>query len=254
MVAVPETAGVHWKTCSGESPELVAQLPACWLGPLVTPLKVPPCAGMTVGLLQSPARRLESWPSQTATPSRMQRPSMLFRQARVRPPAVTHAAISSRHAFRHCLDRDAASAEVATSSAASSVSNSAYSRVVGCFRIPQLPRASSSRAPERCAPAEYVPACVRGPPASKTGISERRGLCSLGSVRRELRSLMPERWWKGQTFPRKSGHLARARAHAAAGDVQRPSREGWGRAARIHQRVKRRGRLPAPATPAGGSV
>src|SRR5436309_14938687 len=55
MVAVPETAGVHWKTRSGESPEL-PQLPASRLDPLVVPLKVPPCAGMTVGLLQSPGR------------------------------------------------------------------------------------------------------------------------------------------------------------------------------------------------------
>src|SRR5213594_3919416 len=53
MVAVPETAGVHWKTCSGEVPEL-PQLPASRLDPLVVPLKVPPCAGMTLGLLQSP--------------------------------------------------------------------------------------------------------------------------------------------------------------------------------------------------------
>src|SRR5438477_193086 len=51
MVAVPETAGVHWKTRSGEVPEL-PQLPASVLLPLVVPLKVPPCAGMTVGLLQ----------------------------------------------------------------------------------------------------------------------------------------------------------------------------------------------------------
>src|SRR2546430_11453956 len=51
MVAVPETAGVHWKTRSGEVPEL-PQLPASVLVPLVVPLKVPPCAGMTVGVLQ----------------------------------------------------------------------------------------------------------------------------------------------------------------------------------------------------------
>src|SRR5947208_16405460 len=53
MVAVPETAGVHWKTCSGELPEL-PQLPACELVPLVVPPKVPPWAGITVGLLQVP--------------------------------------------------------------------------------------------------------------------------------------------------------------------------------------------------------
>src|SRR5437762_10287268 len=53
MVAVPETVGVHWKTCSGDSPER-PQLPASALVPLVVPLKVPPGAGMTVGLLQAP--------------------------------------------------------------------------------------------------------------------------------------------------------------------------------------------------------
>src|SRR5437762_10512209 len=53
MVAVPETAGVHWKTSSGELPEL-PQLPACELVPLVVPPKVPPWAGITVGLLQVP--------------------------------------------------------------------------------------------------------------------------------------------------------------------------------------------------------
>src|SRR6266705_6524566 len=53
MVAVPETVGVHWKTRSGELPEL-PQLPDCELVPLVVPPKVPPWAGITVGLLQVP--------------------------------------------------------------------------------------------------------------------------------------------------------------------------------------------------------
>src|SRR5438552_749557 len=53
MVAVPETAGVHWKTSSGDVPEF-PQLPACVLVPLVVPPKVPPWAGITVGLLQAP--------------------------------------------------------------------------------------------------------------------------------------------------------------------------------------------------------
>ena len=53
IVAVPETDGVHWRTRSGAFPEL-PQLPACALAPLVVPLKVPPCAGMTVGLVQPP--------------------------------------------------------------------------------------------------------------------------------------------------------------------------------------------------------
>src|SRR5207249_4845628 len=53
IVAVPETTGVHWKTRSGELAEL-PQLPANMLVPLVVPLNVPPCAAMTVGLLQPP--------------------------------------------------------------------------------------------------------------------------------------------------------------------------------------------------------
>ncbi len=53
IVAVPETAGVHWKTRSGEVPEL-PQLPVSELVPLVVPLKVPPWDGMIVGLLQAP--------------------------------------------------------------------------------------------------------------------------------------------------------------------------------------------------------
>jgi len=53
MVAVPETEGVHWKTSSGDVPEF-PQLPACVLVPLVVPPKVPPWAGITVGLLQAP--------------------------------------------------------------------------------------------------------------------------------------------------------------------------------------------------------
>src|SRR5438094_6823147 len=108
MVAVPETVGVHWKTRSGDSPER-PQLPASALAPLVVPLKVPPCAGMTVGLLQSPASAAENcpaWPWQTATPSCLQRPSTLFRQAWGWSPEATHAAMSSRQAFRLLLESD----------------------------------------------------------------------------------------------------------------------------------------------------
>ena len=52
-VAVPETVGVHWNTFSGE-PLVTPQPPASVLVPLVAPVKVPPCDGMTVGLLQLP--------------------------------------------------------------------------------------------------------------------------------------------------------------------------------------------------------
>ena len=62
MIAAPETVGVHWKTRSGEVPEL-PQLPASELAPLVVPLKVPPCAGITVGLLQAPASALGDCPA-----------------------------------------------------------------------------------------------------------------------------------------------------------------------------------------------
>src|SRR2546428_8002715 len=57
MVAVPEAVGVHWKTRSGALAEL-PQLPAWVLVPVVVPLKVPPCAGMTVGVLQPAAGRV----------------------------------------------------------------------------------------------------------------------------------------------------------------------------------------------------
>jgi hypothetical protein len=53
MLAVPEADGVHWKTCSGEVPVL-PQLAVRVLLPLVVPPKVPPCAGMIIGLLQAP--------------------------------------------------------------------------------------------------------------------------------------------------------------------------------------------------------
>jgi hypothetical protein len=49
IVAVPEVAGVHSKTRSGELPEM-AQVPARVLGPLVVPVRTPPLAGMTLAL------------------------------------------------------------------------------------------------------------------------------------------------------------------------------------------------------------
>src|SRR5438132_6398383 len=147
MVAVPETAGVHWKTCSGAPPEL-PQLPASTLVPLVVPPKVPPWAGRTVGLLQLPASagaRASPW--QAATPSRLQRPSTLLRHARGWPPAPTHAATSSPHASRHCRATEAAPAASARYSAASSVSSDVNPRVFGRGLIVQPPRASPSRGP-----------------------------------------------------------------------------------------------------------
>jgi len=90
-----------------------------------------------------------AWPWQAATPSPLQRPRTLFRHARARPPAATHATISSRHARRHCRERDTACAEVPPCSAASSASSDAQPRVVGRCRISQPPRASPSHAPGR---------------------------------------------------------------------------------------------------------
>src|SRR2546428_339440 len=156
MVAVPETAGVHWQTRSGEVPEL-PQLPPSALVPLVVPPKVPPWAGRTVGLLQLPASagtRASPW--QAATPSRLQRPSTLLRQARGWPPAPTHAAISSPHAFRHCRATEAASAASARYSAASSVSSDVNPRAFGRCRIVQPPQASPSRAPGQSAAGGHV--------------------------------------------------------------------------------------------------
>src|SRR2546428_10159865 len=151
MVAVPETAGVHWKTCSGAVPGL-PHVPARALVPLVVPPKVPPGAGRTVGLLQLPAGAgAGAAPWQAATPSCLQRPSTLLRQAREWPPAPTHAAISSPHAFRHCRATEAASAASARYSAASSVSSDVNPRVFGRGLILQPPRASPSRAPGQSA-------------------------------------------------------------------------------------------------------
>jgi len=70
-------------------------------------------------------------PRQAATPSRLQRPSTRRLQARGRPPAPTHEAICSRHAFRHCLERDTASRGVATSSATSRVSSDTNPKAFG---------------------------------------------------------------------------------------------------------------------------
>src|SRR2546422_5129263 len=54
MVAMPDTVGVHWKTRSG-AVAVEPQLPARPFAPLVVPVKVPPAAGITVGLLHAPA-------------------------------------------------------------------------------------------------------------------------------------------------------------------------------------------------------
>ena len=118
IVAVPETVGVHWKTRSGALPEL-PQLPASTLVPLVVPVKVPPCAGMTVGLVQPPTRVTgAAAPWQTPRPSLLQRMSVCLVHVRRRPPAATHEAISSVHARRHCLPTEAASAPAAARSTA----------------------------------------------------------------------------------------------------------------------------------------
>ena len=51
IVAVPETTGVHWKTCSGEF-AVVAHVPLCALVPPVALSKTPPWGGIKTGALQ----------------------------------------------------------------------------------------------------------------------------------------------------------------------------------------------------------
>ncbi len=55
MVAVPDTAGVHWNTHSGAFAVAPAQLPLWALVPLVVPPNAPPCAGITCALPQLPS-------------------------------------------------------------------------------------------------------------------------------------------------------------------------------------------------------
>lgn len=56
IVQLPELDGVHAKTFSGELLETGSQLPENALEPEVTPVKVPPCGGITVsnGLSHGP--------------------------------------------------------------------------------------------------------------------------------------------------------------------------------------------------------
>src|SRR5437762_13633259 len=72
--------------------------------------------------LLSPFLRVASaWPWQAATPSCLQRPRTLFRQARGWPPAPAHAATWSRQASRQCGEAEAAGADRRAGSPASSV-------------------------------------------------------------------------------------------------------------------------------------
>src|SRR5438034_9044212 len=104
MVAVPEIVGVHWKTCSGDSPER-PQLPASALVPLVVPLKVPPGAGMSVGLLQAPPPAGEGGPaggSTVAPHAPCAPPYPPPTQDHVCPPPTAAVLLAPRHAPRHC--------------------------------------------------------------------------------------------------------------------------------------------------------
>jgi len=59
MVAVPEVAGVHWRTCSGLLAVAdAAQDPESALAADVVPVNVPPAPGMTSGLAHVPAGRV----------------------------------------------------------------------------------------------------------------------------------------------------------------------------------------------------
>jgi len=53
IVAWPDTAGVHWKTFSGDALVVELQLPDCVLVPLVVPVAVPPPAGRIVAWSQA---------------------------------------------------------------------------------------------------------------------------------------------------------------------------------------------------------
>src|SRR5207247_1563878 len=81
------------------------------VGSVTRPDRKPPPVRVVVvvGVVVAPA-----WPWQTATPARLQRPSMLFLQGPRRPPAATHAAIRSWHARRHFSETDAACAGLPT--------------------------------------------------------------------------------------------------------------------------------------------
>ena len=139
MLAVPETAGVHWKTRSGETPEL-PQLPVSRLVPLVVPVKVPPCAEMMIGLVQLPVvvvvAEVSPAPWQTARPSLLHSPSVCFLHARRRPPAATHAAISSTQARRHCLPGDVACEAGAKRSSPNNAGRDASPRILTIMPLP----------------------------------------------------------------------------------------------------------------------
>src|SRR5437867_244518 len=164
---------------------------------------------------------LAAWPWQTARPSPLQRPSMLLRHARERPPAATHAAISSWHACRHCRATDAASAELAACNVASSVSSSVDPRAFSRRRISQPPRASSRRTPGRSVAGEPVQASIlphalwtpRGaqenvdvePPFGRPGSRHSRSSSPAASTRRR------SRWVRG---PHVAGCLADRKVRA----------------------------------------
>src|SRR5437879_2044898 len=52
ICAAPESSGVHWNTRSGAT-SVGAHDPLCVLVPAVLPVKVPPDAGMTAGLVHA---------------------------------------------------------------------------------------------------------------------------------------------------------------------------------------------------------
>src|SRR5438876_7065413 len=125
-----------------------------------------------------------AWPGQAATPSCLQRPSTLFRQARGWPPAPTHAATWSRHASLHCRETDAASAERATGSAASSVSSDANPRVFSRCPI------STSFEPPRAALRDVGrrrPRATIEPPAGPLACARRASRCVRGTGIRPTR-------------------------------------------------------------------
>ena len=143
-------------------------------------------------------------PWQTARPSPLQRPSVLFRHARKRPPAATHAAISLWHACRHCRATDAASVELATCNVASTVSSSVDPRALSRRRISHLlePPPAALRDGRSVAGddvqasilphALWAPRGARenvdvGPPFGRTGSCHSRSSSPAASTRRRSR-------------------------------------------------------------------
>lgn len=135
MIALPDTAGAHRKTASGDS-SLWLQIPASVPMPVVMPVTTPPSGriarglaqplggivvvllvvvvGVTVVVLVAP---------QTAGPSRRQRCSSCLLHFRFRCPAATQETIAALHCKRHCFRSETASTGGLTTASSSSAAS-----------------------------------------------------------------------------------------------------------------------------------